>query len=188
MPTNRQAVIRQMVIDRCLSCGRGYTMRQLMKECNNELVYKGELPVSAMNTIRADVRSIDERHASARRSGHVNEEGYTIVEVEHKGRNKYYRYWREGFSIYKPELDSKEMAGLIQAVIYRQFYLTYPTLISEIGKFLMTYMQIGQSLTAQLQTFQPPFLHPSGSYSPMQGSSPTCLLRDHGNTWHMERS
>lgn len=116
MATNRQAVIRQMVIDRCLSSGRGYTMKQLMKECNSELVYNGEAPVSAMNTIRADLRTIDKRHANARRSGYINEDGYTIIKVEHKGRNKFYRYWREGFSIYKPELDSKEMAGLIQAV------------------------------------------------------------------------
>lgn len=116
MPESKDALTRQKAIDRCLSSGRGYTMKQLMKECNNDLLYEGKKPVTSMNTIRADVRSIDERHASARRSGHVNEEGYTIVEVEHKGRNKYYRYWREGFSIYKPELDSKEMAGLIQAV------------------------------------------------------------------------
>lgn len=39
------------------------------------LNYIYSIPVTSMNTIRADVRSIDERHASARRSGHVNEEG-----------------------------------------------------------------------------------------------------------------
>ncbi len=33
-------------------------MKQLMKECNNDLLYEGKKPVTSMNTIRADVRRV----------------------------------------------------------------------------------------------------------------------------------
>lgn len=75
--------------------------------------------------------------------------GYYIVEYEQYGsdRAKY------GDKLL-PELSNrlgKRNFSVTNLKIYRQFYLIYPTLISEIGKFLMSYMPIGQSLTDQLQ-------------------------------------
>ena len=53
-----------------------------------------------------------------------------------------------------PELSrrlGKHNFSTINLKIFRQFYQTYPSLLSEIGKFLLTYTSIGQSLTDLLQ-------------------------------------
>ena len=75
--------------------------------------------------------------------------GYYIVEYEQNGsdRAKY------GDRII-PELSrrlGKHNFSTTNLKIFRQFYLTYPSLLSEIGKFLLTYASIGQSLTDLLQ-------------------------------------
>lgn len=116
MADTREPQIRRQVIDRCLSSGRGYTMKQMMNECNKALIAHGHLPVTALNTIRTDLRCIDEQYESANRTGRMNKDGYVIIDVEHSGRNKYYRYWKKGFSIFHSELNSEEIAGLAQAV------------------------------------------------------------------------
>ena len=80
--------------------------------------------------------------------------GYYIVEHEQHGSDRA-KYGEKLL----PELSNrlgKRNFSVTNLKIYRQFYLIYPTLISEIGKFLMSYMPIGQSLTDQLQ---PPVNH-----------------------------
>lgn len=75
--------------------------------------------------------------------------GYYIVEYEQNGSDRA-KYGEKLL----PELSNrlgKRNFSVTNLKIYRQFYLIYPTLISEIGKFLMSYMPIGQSLTDQLQ-------------------------------------
>lgn len=116
MADTREPQIRRQVIDRCLSSGRGYSIAQLMNECNKVLEAHGHKPVTSMNTIRTDIRNIDEQYESANCTGRMNKDGYVIIDVEHSGRNKRYRYWKKGFSIYRSELNSEEIAGLAQAV------------------------------------------------------------------------
>lgn len=83
-------------------------MRMLMEECNRKL---GEgFQVTALNTIRADVREIDA--------------DYCAVEEYHgaDGRQKFYRYSNPNFSIYNTPLTDTQMAALLQALsIIRTF-------------------------------------------------------------------
>ena len=88
MAASKNALIREMVIDRCLSDFKHlYSTREIMELCNEALREEGAPEVTAMNTIRTDIDGICNRWK-------VN-----VVEIK-RGRNRYYRYEDEGFSIY----------------------------------------------------------------------------------------
>ena len=91
MANLKNASIREMVIDKCLSDRkRKYSTKDIMEACNRALEFEGYGPVTSLNTIRGDMQAIENRwHAY----------GGEIVE-ERCGRNKYYYYKKEGFSIY----------------------------------------------------------------------------------------
>lgn len=54
MPRTKNALIRQKIIDKCLSSRKNYSIRDLMDACNRELELIGEYPITATNTIRED--------------------------------------------------------------------------------------------------------------------------------------
>ena len=58
MPRTKNALIRQKIIDKCLSSKKNYSIRDLMNACNRELELIGEYPISATNTIREDLEQI----------------------------------------------------------------------------------------------------------------------------------
>lgn len=103
MANLKNASIREMVIDRCLSDRkRKYSTKDIMEVCNRALEMKGYDTVTSLNTIRADMQAIENRwHAY----------GGEIVE-ERSGRNKYYYYKKEGFSIYQAGLTEEELTKL----------------------------------------------------------------------------
>ena len=88
MANLKNASIREMVIDKCLSDRkRKYSTKDIMEACNKALEFEGYGPVTSLNTIRGDMQAIENRwHAY----------GGEIVE-ERCGRNKYYYYKKEGF-------------------------------------------------------------------------------------------
>ena len=108
MPNTKCALIRQKVIDRCLSSDRGYSILELMERCNKALEDRGFLPVSSMNTIRADMAEIEEQH--------VDPKVPQLIVMRRSGRNKYYSYYRKGFSIYHLPMKDSEVAGLAQII------------------------------------------------------------------------
>lgn len=100
MATTKNALIREMIIDRCLSDRKHfYSTKDLMELCNEALREEGIPPVTSMNTIRTDIDAICNRWK-------VN------VEEIRVGRNRYYRYAQEGFSIYKSPLTEEELTQL----------------------------------------------------------------------------
>lgn len=103
MPRSKDALLRQKVIDRCLhDRTRKYTMKMLMDECNKK--YSDIMHITALNTIRADVRTIDTDYAE--------------VEEYHglDRRVKYYRYKDPDYSIYNVPLKNNQLAGLMQTM------------------------------------------------------------------------
>lgn len=88
MANTKNALLRTMIIDRCLSDHRrNYSTQDMMDECNKALSAKDMAEVTSLNTIRDDIAAIEEQW---------------MVEIETvvSGRNKYYRYAKPGFSIY----------------------------------------------------------------------------------------
>ncbi|MBR6538881.1 MAG: WYL domain-containing protein [Bacteroides sp.] len=105
MAASKNALIREMVIDRCLSDFKHlYSTREMMDLCNKALMDEGAPVVTAMNTIRTDIDGICNRWK-------VN-----VVEIK-RGRNRYYRYEDEGFSIYKSPLTEEELTQLSQTLM-----------------------------------------------------------------------
>ena len=107
MANFKNGSIREMVIDKCLSdTKRRYSTKDLMDECNKILIQEGYHEVTSLNTIRNDLRAIEQRWYAY---------GGIIVE-ESEGRNKYYRYETPGFSIYKSELSQDDLNKLNQTL------------------------------------------------------------------------
>lgn len=113
MPINKNALLRQQVIDRCLSSGKRYTTTMLLAECNEALTGIGEKSVSSSNTIRNDVTTIITKH-------------HADVVHERVGRNDYYYYRDPDYSIYKAPLKSEELAQLTQILFLLKRFEGFP--------------------------------------------------------------
>lgn len=109
MPNTKSSDIRYKVLDRCLRRG-GYSTAMLMEEVSRELEFHGYEPVTALNTIRNDLRYIDSTYPNV-----------TIVENK-SGRNKTYAYEDNDSSIYKLQFNDDELGQLSQCMaILSQF-------------------------------------------------------------------
>lgn len=104
MPQSKHALLRMKVLDRCLhDRTHKYTIKGLMEACNEK--YGEIMTITALNTIRADVRTIDT--------------DYGEVEEYHDGKDrriKYYRYKDPDFSIYNVPLKDDQKAALMQTL------------------------------------------------------------------------
>lgn len=109
MPNTKSSDIRYKVLDRCLRRG-GYSTAKLMETVSEELVFNGYEPVTALNTIRNDLRYIEATYPQV----HI---------VENKsGRNKTYAYEDPDSSIYKLQFSDDELGQLSQCMaILSQF-------------------------------------------------------------------
>ena len=61
MANVKNGAFRESIIDRCLQSRRGYSTQEIFDKCNDALERRGELPISALNTIRNDILSIENR-------------------------------------------------------------------------------------------------------------------------------
>lgn len=104
MPRTKNALIRQRVIDKCLSSAKKYSIRDLMDACNIELESLGEYPVTAMNTIRDDLEQIMANYPEA-----------NIISYR-EGRNIYYTYEDKSYSIFNIPLNDEEVAQLTHTI------------------------------------------------------------------------
>lgn len=116
MPNSRGSDIRMRVIDRCLRSNRRYSIADIMDACNVELEEQGYKRVSSPVTIHNDFAHIDAQYHTARQHGTAKNTNYTIIECDHIGKERYYRYWSKSFSIYQIDLTDEEMAGMAQAL------------------------------------------------------------------------
>lgn len=109
MPNTKSSDIRFKVLDRCLRRG-GYSTAQLMAAVSEELEFQGYEPVTALNTIRNDIRYIEATYPNI-----------TVV-TSKSGRNKTYSYEDPNSSIYKLQLSDEELGQLSQCMaILSQF-------------------------------------------------------------------
>lgn len=109
MANVKSGAFREIIIDRCLQNRRGYSTMEIMKKCNDALERRCEPLVTATNTIRNDILSIENRW-------------HVVVEAVKVGRNVRYRYQDSNFSIFNFPLNEDEIAQLNQAVsLLRRF-------------------------------------------------------------------
>lgn len=118
MPNTQGSDIRYKVIDRCLSSNIRYSMQDIIDACNEELSIHG-YKVKSKATIFNDFAHIDNLYHDARTDGRTckNTE-YSIIECDHVGKERYYRYWKKSFSIYKLNLSDEERAGIAQVISF----------------------------------------------------------------------
>lgn len=103
MANVKNGTYREMIIDRCLQNRRGYSTLEIMEKCNDALYRRGEPPITATNTVRNDILSIESRYG-------------ILVEAVKEGRNVRYRYEDPDFSIYNTPLTEEDIIQLAQSV------------------------------------------------------------------------
>lgn len=103
MANVKNGSFREIIIDRCLQSRRGYSTQEIFDRCNDALERRGELPISALNAIRNDILSIENRW-------------HIVVEQIRSGREIRYRYGDPHFSIFNTPLNEEEIAQLTQSV------------------------------------------------------------------------
>ena len=109
MANVKNGAFRESIIDRCLRSRRGYSTQEIFDKVNDALRLRGEMPITALNTIRNDIVSIQSRW-------------HTLVEEIRIGREKRYRYEDPNFSIFNSPLNDKEIEQLMQSVsLLRRF-------------------------------------------------------------------
>lgn len=109
MANVKNGAFREIIIDRCLQSRRGYSTQEILGKCNDALERRGEMPVTASNTIRNDILSIENRFN-------------IIVEPIRSGRIIRYRYKDPHFSIFNSPLNDEDILQLTQSVsVLRRF-------------------------------------------------------------------
>ena len=111
MPNSKSAELRIKVIDQCLSDQkRKYSTEMLFRRCNEELERRDFAPITAKNSVRADMDQIQRIYPGA------------DIESYREGRNVYYRYADPDFSIYKTQMKPDEIIQLTQTLrLLRRF-------------------------------------------------------------------
>ena len=107
----------------------------------NSLVQQIEYTDRALQT---NARLVINRHVTAK----AWLTGYYIVEYEQKGEDRA-KYGEKLIQNLAKQLGSKKFS-VTTLKIYRQFYVTYPQLVSPVAQFLDNHLAIGQSATDQL--------------------------------------
>ena len=103
MANVKNGAYREIIIDRCLQSRRGYSTVEIMEKCNRALERRGEPTITASNTIRNDILSIENRW-------------HVVVESVKSGRSIRYRYEDPDFSIFNTPLNEYEIEQLTQSV------------------------------------------------------------------------
>ena len=111
MPKTKSAELRIKVIDQCLSDRRRkYSTAKIFERCNEELLKRDFVPITAMNSIRDDMEQIQRIYPGA------------DIESYREGRNIYYRYADPNFSIFKTPMNPDEIIQLTQTLrLLRRF-------------------------------------------------------------------
>lgn len=127
MANVKNGILRESIIDRCLQSRNGYSTKEMFDKCNDALERHGEMPVTALNTIRNDITSIANRWK-------------VRIEELRNGREKKYRYKDPNFSIYNTPLNDEEIAQLSQAISVLQRFEGIPSFewVEEMSAHLQT--------------------------------------------------
>lgn len=113
MANVKNGAFRESIIDRCLQSRRGYSTLEIFDKCNDALERRGEQPITALNTIRNDILSIENRW-------------HIVVEQIRIGREIRYRYKDPRFSIFSTLFNEDDLALLMQSVSVLQRFEGMP--------------------------------------------------------------
>lgn len=113
MANVKNGSFRESIIDRCLRSRDGYSTQEMFDICNDALERRNESPITALNTIRNDILSIENRW-------------HIVVEQIRKGREIKYRYEDPDFSIFNTPLNEDEIAQLSESVSLLQRFEGMP--------------------------------------------------------------
>lgn len=113
MANVKNGAFREMIIDRCLQSRRGYSTQEIMDKCNDALDMRCEPLITASNTIRNDIMSIENRW-------------HVTVEPIRNGRIIRYRYRDPNFSIFNSPLNEEEISQLTQTIEVLQRFQGMP--------------------------------------------------------------
>lgn len=144
MPKTKSAELRIRVIDECLSDhNRKYSTKMIFDRCNEELVRRDFLPITAMNSVRDDMDQIQRIYRGA------------DIESYREGRNIYYRYSDPNFSIFKTPMKPDEIVQLTQTLKLLQRFKGMPQFnwVDEIADRLGTSLKIDQVPTEEVVGF-----------------------------------
>ena len=132
MANVKNGAFREIIIDRCLHSRRGSSTQDIFDKCNAALERRGEKTVSALNTIRNDIMSIENRW-------------HVVVEQIRSGREIRYRYEDPHFSIFNSPLTEDEIAQLSQSVSLLQRFEGMPGFawVEEMNAHLQTTVSAG---------------------------------------------
>lgn len=104
MAQNKNARLRQKIIDLCLKSSKNYSVKDMMDKCNVALEEAGYKPVTSKVTILEDLKAIEAIYPEA----HI---------IQRKvGRHIYYEYEDKSFATNKIEINDNLMAQLTQTV------------------------------------------------------------------------
>ena len=120
MAGNKHALTRYRILDACFSNSmKKYYAEDLIKKCNEALVdyYGSEESGISRRTFFADLNDLDEI---------VGEYGVEILRLN-DGRKKYYRYDKEGFSLFTKGFTEDELRVLKENVQILQRFKGLPT-------------------------------------------------------------
>lgn len=104
MAKTKNATVREIIIDRCLSDRHGrYSVRDLMAACNRRLEEEKMEPVTSATTIRLDLNNMETHYG-------------VHIKSQKVGRNIFYRYARRDESIFHMQLKENELQLLNQTM------------------------------------------------------------------------
>lgn len=112
MPTNKNAIIRYRVLDKCFrNTGRRYYMEDLMEACSSELTYlSSQTQQISRRTIFNDINFMESEAG-------WGSKGIDILRLKDEtGKRSYYRYADTSFSIDNTPLTSAELSQLKSAI------------------------------------------------------------------------
>ena len=139
MPKSKSAELRIKVIDQCLSDQkRKYSTEMIFQRCNEELERRDFVPITAMNSVRADMEQIERIYPGAE------------IESYREGRNIYYRYKDPNFSIFKTPMNADEIIQLTQTLRLLRRFKGMPQFdwVDEIAERLGTSLKLDEDTDA----------------------------------------
>ena len=158
MPKTKSAELRIKVIDECLSDRkRKYSTAKIFERCNEELLKRDFVPITAMNSVRDDIEQIQRIYPGA------------DVESFREGRNIYYRYADPEFSIFKTPMKPDEIIQLTQTLRLLRRFKGMPQFewVDEIAERLGTSLKLDESTDEIVDFDENLDLEGMGNFTPL---------------------
>lgn len=160
MATNKHAIIRYRVLDKCFSnFARQFVFNNLMEACNDAIYQEyGECGGVSIRTIRDDIRFMK------------SEDGYSApIETYKDGGKPYYRYTDKNFSINNRPISETEIEQIKETVMMLSRFNGLPKFewISDVLKRLESGFQINSHVSEVVGFEQNIYLKGLSNFNPL---------------------